>query len=243
MTPWIMERLSDVSRGWIEARFLEADRRIELATAEAPAATEPPDAESASLHPDSRLFRPIDTLTGLCTLHREGFDLDDLAIAWIGRATAGLHGWLEAAALFPFRLRLAFPDGLEPDPTIFLSADRDASGRIQRFKDPRDAARGARVVITDRWESEEDLGRRFYARLDQGYRLTLHLIDAAGPDSRVLHDSPSRPGREIDPAVRLDPRCLIDRQRRLRPIVEAVVTGAQRREAERPRVDFSRLGL
>lgn len=243
MTPWIMERLSDVSRNWIEARFLEADRRLEASGATAPVPGGLSDTEAASLHPDSRLFRPIDTLTGLYALHHRGLDLDDLTVAWIGRATAGLHGWLEAAALFTFRLRLAFPDGLEPDPTVFLSADREAAGRIQRFKDPRAAASGGQVLVTDRWESEEELGRRFYARLDQGYRITLDLMEAAGPEVVVMHDSPARAGRELDPAVWLDPRCLVDRQRELRPVIESVVTDAQRRETERPRVDFSRLGL
>ena len=65
---------------------------------------------------------PCQILSDLYTLKRRGRDLDTLQVAWVGDGNNVLNSWLEAATLFGFELRLAVPDGFEPDAGLYLEA-------------------------------------------------------------------------------------------------------------------------
>src|SRR5437867_7896369 len=104
---------------------------------------------------------PCQILSDLYTLKRAGLDLDRLQIAWVGDGNNVLHSWLEAATLFGFALRIAVPDGFEPDAGLYLEAERRARasgggamhGGVRRFRDPAEAVRGADVIYADTWTS------------------------------------------------------------------------------------------
>ena len=67
---------------------------------------------------------PCQILSDLYTLRRAGRDLDALTVAWVGDGNNVLNSWLEAATLFGFSLRIAVPDGFEPDAGLYLEAER-----------------------------------------------------------------------------------------------------------------------
>ena len=71
---------------------------------------------------------PCQILADLYTLWRAGRDLDSMTIAWVGDGNNVLHSWLEASTLFGFRLRVAVPDGFEPDAGLYLDAEARAKG-------------------------------------------------------------------------------------------------------------------
>src|SRR6266487_1395294 len=100
---------------------------------------------------------PCQILSDLYTLRRAGRDLDALTVSWVGDGNNVLNSWLEAATIFGFTLRIAVPDGFEPDAGLFLEAERRARmnggraarGGVRRFRDPAEAVHGADVVYTD----------------------------------------------------------------------------------------------
>ena len=159
---------------------------------------------------------PCQILSDLYTLKRAGRDLDRLEIAWIGDGNNVLNSWLEAATIFGFTLRIAVPDGFEPDAGLYLEAERrvvsangngGSHGGVRRFRDPVEAARGADVVYTDTWtsmgqESESDWRRVVFA----GYRVDEALLDAAAPGAFAMHDLPAHAGEEISAEVLYGPR-------------------------------------
>ena len=53
---------------------------------------------------------------------RAGRDLDAITVAWVGGGNNVLHSWLEASMMFGFQLRVAVPDGFEPDAGLYLAA-------------------------------------------------------------------------------------------------------------------------
>src|SRR5437867_8423056 len=67
---------------------------------------------------------PCQILSDLYTLRRAGRDLDALTVSWVGDGNNVLNSWLEAATIFGFTLRIAVPDGFEPDAGLFLDAER-----------------------------------------------------------------------------------------------------------------------
>src|SRR6059036_3637879 len=75
---------------------------------------------------------PCQILADLYTLWRAGRDLDAITIAWVGDGNNVLHSWLEASTLFGFQLRVAVPDGFEPDAGLYLDAEVRSRGGVRR---------------------------------------------------------------------------------------------------------------
>ena len=69
------------------------------------------------------LVHPCQLLADLQTM-QEAFrrDLSGLTVAWIGDGNNMANSWLNASALLGFQLRLACPEGYEPDPEILARA-------------------------------------------------------------------------------------------------------------------------
>lgn len=87
-------------------------------------------------------------LQALHRLRRDGQALEELTVAWVGAATADLHAWLEAASILGITLRMAVPDGYEPDAGLFLACEGRAPGRLVRCRDEAAARAGATLVLT-----------------------------------------------------------------------------------------------
>jgi ornithine carbamoyltransferase len=141
---------------------------------------------------------PCQILADLYTLWRMGRDLDDMTVAWVGDGNNVLHSWLEAATIFGFELRIAVPDGFEPDAALYLEAERLSRGGVRRFRDPGEAVQGADVVYTDTWtsmgqEAEADWRRVCFS----GYRVDDELLAYAKKDAVFMHCLPAHRGEEV----------------------------------------------
>ena len=126
---------------------------------------------------------------GADALHRADFE-----VAWVGDGNNMANSWLEAASLLGFGLRLACPEGYDPDAALLARA----GARARLVRQPRDAVRGAQVVNTDVWASmgqegeAEERKRRF-----AGFIVNRALLALADPRAVVLHCLPAHRGEEI----------------------------------------------
>ena len=151
------------------------------------------------------LLHPCQLLADLLTIQEEFGSLVDRVVAWIGDGNNMANSWIEAAGLFGFELRLACPEGYEPNRHIFEANAMRTS--LLMTEDPEEAAAGAHVVNTDVWasmgqESETEARRTAFA----GYCVDEALLAAAAPDAIVLHCLPAHRGEEISEAVLEGPR-------------------------------------
>jgi ornithine carbamoyltransferase len=145
---------------------------------------------------------PCQILSDLYTLWRQGRDLDTMTVAWVGDGNNVLHSWLEASTLFDFQLRVAVPDGFEPDAGLYLDAEVRSKGRVKRVRDPQEAVRGADMVYTDTWTSmgqEEEAEWRRIAF--SGYTVDERMMANAHPDAVFMHCLPAHRGEEVTPEV------------------------------------------
>ena len=152
-------------------------------------------------------------LADLYTLWRAGRDLDRITVAWVGDGNNVLHSWLEAATILGFSLRVAVPDGFEPDAGLFLEAERRSEGRVRRVRDPQEAVRGADVVYTDTWtsmgqEQEAELRRVAFA----GFTVSPALMAHAKPDALFMHCLPAHRGEEVLDEVIDGPQSIVIEQ-------------------------------
>lgn len=146
-------------------------------------------------------LHPCQLLADLFTIQEQGLDLDRVKIAYIGDGNNMANSWVEAARLYPFELRLACPEGYDPDPRI-LGATRGQGGRVETLRSPRAAAAGADILYTDVWVSmgqEKEKAERQLAFA--GYQINRDLVAAAAPAVKVMHCLPAHRGEEITDEV------------------------------------------
>ena len=127
-------------------------------------------------------------------------------VAWIGDGNNMCNSYIEAAIQFDFQLRVACPEGYEPDPRfIALAGDR-----LQIVRDPRQAVAGAHLVSTDVWASmgQEDESRLRMEKF-KGFQVTEELLDLAAEDVVFMHCLPAHRGEEISMTLLDDPRSVV----------------------------------
>jgi ornithine carbamoyltransferase len=146
------------------------------------------------------LQHPCQILADLLTVQQHLGTFDGKTIAWIGDGNNMANSWCDAAALLGFELRLACPEGYDPDPTILANAQ--ARGQVTVVRDAREAVEGAHVVTTDVWASmgqEEEQALR--ARAFAEYQVNGALMQHADADAIFLHCLPAHRGEEVSADV------------------------------------------
>ena len=143
------------------------------------------------------LGHPCQIMADLLTVieHRGGYE--GLVFAWVGDGNNMANSWIEAAAIFGFELRLACPQGYEPDAGILAWA-KARGARLVLTTDPRVAVKDADVINTDVWASmgqEQEQKERELAFA--GYQVNEALLDGAKGNCMVLHCLPAHRGEEI----------------------------------------------
>jgi ornithine carbamoyltransferase len=147
------------------------------------------------------LLHPCQILADLQTIQENfGDDLKDRKIAWIGDGNNMANSWLNAAYVLGFELRLACPEGYQPDKAI-LERARGAAKIVLTTK-PEEAAEGAEVINTDVWTSmgqEEEMEQR--KKAFAGYFVDDALMKRATDNAIFLHCLPAHRGEEVSESV------------------------------------------
>jgi ornithine carbamoyltransferase len=151
------------------------------------------------------LLHPCQVLADVLTVREEFGALAGKVVAWVGDGNNMANSWLDAAGLLGFELRLACPEGYEPNRAIF---ERNAAKtRITITELPEEAVAGAHVVATDVWasmghEGESEARRQAFT----GYGVDDDLMALADPRAIFLHCLPAHRGEEVTDAVLEGPR-------------------------------------
>ncbi|HUG42229.1 MAG TPA: ornithine carbamoyltransferase [Longimicrobiales bacterium] len=152
------------------------------------------------------LLHPCQVMADLMTVQEAfGTDLRGRKVAWIGDGNNMANSWLNAAYRLGLEVRLACPEGYDPDPGILERVKEGAKVMVTRS--PAEAAEGADVVTTDVWASmgqEEEAKERM--RAFAGFQVNGALMAAAAPESIFLHCLPAHRGEEVTEDVFEGPR-------------------------------------
>lgn len=147
------------------------------------------------------LLHPCQVVADLQTVAEEfGPNYPERTVAWIGDGNNMANSWLNAAYRLGFSVRLACPEGYDPDPSIFKRAEEMAD--ILLTRDPFEAVQGADVVTTDVWASmgqEKEARERMGAFT--GFSVDDALMEQAIPDAIFLHCLPAHRGEEVSSSV------------------------------------------
>lgn len=153
------------------------------------------------------LLHPCQVMADLQTVNEEfGPDLPGRKVAWIGDGNNMANSWINAAWRLGFELRLACPEGYDPDATIL----ERAGSLVTLTRNPAEAVEGADVVTTDVWasmgqESEQEEREAAF----QGFIVDDALMGRADPSAIFLHCLPAHRGEEVAASVIDGPRSRI----------------------------------
>ena len=146
------------------------------------------------------LHHPCQILADLLTIKQHLGGWEGKVVAWVGDGNNMANSWIDAAGLLGFELRLACPEGYEPNHEIFERNARLA--KITITGEPEEAVSGAHVVNTDVFASmgqEAEAEQRLAAF--RGYQVNEALMARADRGAIFLHCLPAHRGEEVAEAV------------------------------------------
>jgi ornithine carbamoyltransferase len=151
-------------------------------------------------------YHPCQLLADMYTWVERRGPITGTTVAWVGDANNMLNTWIQAAALFDFRLHACTPSGYGIDPE-HLAAGR---GHVHVFRTPAEAVKGADLVTTDVWTSmgfEAEADARLKAF--EGFMVDAKLMAAAKPDAIFMHCLPAHRGEEVAAEVVDGPQSVV----------------------------------
>ena len=154
------------------------------------------------------LFHPCQVLSDMLTVVEHKGGLENRVIAWVGDGNNMANSWINAAVLMNFSLRLAVPEGYDPDPAV-VKAAKNRKADILVTHAPAEAVKGADVIYTDVWasmgqESEAKARAEIFKPFQVNADLTAHA-----PDAVILHCLPAHLGEEITEEVVESPQSAV----------------------------------
>lgn len=151
----------------------------------------------------SDLFHPVQLMADLLTISEYGMEKG--AVAYVGDGNNMANSWLMAASKLGFELRVATPEGYEPDKKIVEKAlinAKKSGAKLIFTNSPEEAVNGTLVVATDTWISmgqEEEKESKMEAF--DGFCVDRKLMSLAKKEAIFLHCLPAYRGYEVSDGI------------------------------------------
>lgn len=139
-------------------------------------------------------FHPCQLLADIQTFVEHRGAIQGKTVTWIGDGNNMCHSWINAAVQFDFQLRIACPEGYEPNAVLVESA----GSRIALTTDPVEAVSGADLVTTDVFasmgqEAEQQTRLEHFAN----FQVNHQLMSGAADNALFMHCLPAHRGEEV----------------------------------------------
>jgi ornithine carbamoyltransferase len=150
-------------------------------------------------------YHPCQVLADLVTISEHKGRTTGLRAAYFGDGNNMANTLMIGAALAGMHLTVCCPDGFDPLPSALARAQEIAAATGSQLlieRDPKVAAAGVDVVITDTWASmgqegeHDDRAKRFAP-----YQVNADLMALAASDALFLHCLPAHRGEEVTDEV------------------------------------------
>ena len=128
-------------------------------------------------------------------------DISGKSVAWVGDGNNMCHSYINAAKQWDFELRVACPEGYEPNTDLV----QQHSDRVSIFRSAEEAVNGVDLVVTDTWASmgqEQEKKAREDAFVQ--YQVNMELMTHANSNAGFMHCLPAYRGLEVTDEVMED---------------------------------------
>ena len=151
-------------------------------------------------------YHPCQVLADIYTYIEHRGPIAGKTVAWVGDGNNMCNTWMQAAAIFGFRLNIATPAAYGVAP----ARAAEAAGHIAIFPSATQAVAGADLVTTDVWTSmgfEAETEAREEAF--RGFTVDARMMSAARPDALFMHCLPAHRGEEVSAEVLESPQSVV----------------------------------
>jgi len=137
---------------------------------------------------------PFQLLADMQTYFEERGDIRGKTATWIGDGNNMCHSYMHAAKLLDFTLKIACPQGFEPDQSFI----DECANHIEITHDVKAACENSDLLVTDVWASmgQEDEQKAREQAFSQ-FQVTQELMDLANSDALFMHCLPAHRGEEV----------------------------------------------
>ena len=138
---------------------------------------------------------PCQILADVYTFQEKKGSIENKTIAWIGDSNNVFASWVQASSILGFNLHVSSPPGYEG---IFNKNNQEKYPYVKRFNDPKSAANGAHLILTDIWTSmgfESESAKRL--ELFQNWQVNERVMSAADDEALFIHCLPAHRGEEV----------------------------------------------
>jgi ornithine carbamoyltransferase len=161
----------------------------------------------------SDLEHPCQALADYSVLEERFGNLKNVTLAYVGDGNNVAHSLLLTGALLGSHVRVATPQGYEPNGGIVEAAQeiaQETGAKLEVMRDPHQAVAGADAIYTDAWASmgqENETDDR--VPVFQPYQVNENLMAEAAPHAVFMHCLPAHRGQEVTDAVMDSPQSAI----------------------------------
>lgn len=151
---------------------------------------------------------PCQIMADVMTFEERLGPIGGQTVAWVGDGNNVAVSWMHAAGRLGFKLRIACPSQLKPEPSTIEWVKKEGAD-IAVMDDPVEAVTGAQCVVTDTWVSmgQTDAARR--KQLLGPYAVDSKLMDRAASTAIFMHCLPAYRGHEVTSDVIDGPRSVV----------------------------------
>jgi len=147
-------------------------------------------------------YHPCQVLADLMTIREYKSTLKGLKLCYIGDGNNMANSLIVGGLKCGMDVSVATPEGYDPHEEALDYAKTVTTSQFSLVRDPKEAAAGADVIITDVWASmgqEEEAEKRKLAFA--GYQINSELMALTAPGCMVQHCLPAKKGQEITEEV------------------------------------------
>ncbi len=152
------------------------------------------------------MYHPCQLLADVQTYVEHRGSIQGKTVTWIGDGNNMCHSYINAAKQFDFKLKIACPEGYDP----VASVVNNASGHVEIFRSPEQAAQHSDLIVTDVWTSmgqEEEQAKR--EQSFKGFLVTTEMMTLANDDALFMHCLPAHRGEEVNADVIDGPQSVV----------------------------------
>ena len=157
-------------------------------------------------------YHPLQILADFQTIKEQFGKLEGLTLAWVGDGNNVLHSIMVAAPKVGMNIRIATPKNYRPMDDVTKMAEDAAKQHgtsVMITSDPKEAVKGANIVVTDTWISMgQDAEKEQRLREFAGYQVTMELMKGAAENWKFMHCLP-RKQEEVSDEVFYSDRSIV----------------------------------
>jgi ornithine carbamoyltransferase len=152
----------------------------------------------------SEKFHPLQGLADVLTIEEHLGNLKDVKIAWVGDGNNVCHTLMIASVKMGMEMRIATPNGYNPDPRVieYCSRNSTSSDQLLLTDDPILAVDQANVVVTDTFISMgQENETKTKLKKFEGFQVNAKLIENAASNYIFMHCLPRHKEEVTDEVI------------------------------------------